>query len=41
MTYTFKNFDLGRVPSPCFVVDEALIQKNLEKLAYVKKKKWS
>lgn len=38
MTYTFKNFDLGRVPSPCFVVDEALIQKNLEKLAYVKKK---
>lgn len=35
MTCTFKSFDLGRVPSPCFVVDEVLIQKNLEKLAYV------
>lgn len=38
MTSTFKHFDLGRVPSPCFVVDETLIQKNLEKLAYVQEK---
>lgn len=38
MTCTFKSFDLGRVPSPCFVVDEVLIQKNLEKLAYVQEK---
>ena len=35
MTNTFKKFDLGRVPSPCFVVDEILVQKNLQKLAYV------
>lgn len=38
MTCTFKTFDLNRVPSPCFVVDEVLIQKNLEKLAYVQEK---
>ncbi|TYK65476.1 carboxynorspermidine decarboxylase [Colwellia echini] len=32
---TFLNFDLNRVPSPCFVVDEAVIEKNLQKLHYV------
>ena len=35
MTSTFKQLDLGRLPSPCFVVDEVLIEKNLQKLAYV------
>jgi carboxynorspermidine decarboxylase len=25
----FRHFDLGRVPSPCFVVDEAAIRRNL------------
>lgn len=26
----FKGFDLGRVPSPCFVVDEVAIRRNLQ-----------
>lgn len=26
---TFLNFDAARVPSPCFVVDEVIIEKNL------------
>ncbi|MGH6781235.1 MAG: carboxynorspermidine decarboxylase, partial [Sphingomonadaceae bacterium] len=25
----FAHFDLSRVPSPCFVVDEAAIRRNL------------
>ncbi len=25
----FAHFDLGRVPSPCFVVDEAVVRRNL------------
>ena len=25
----FRNFDLARVPSPCFVVDEAAVERNL------------
>lgn len=29
----FKDFDLTRVPSPCFVVDKAAIRRNLEILA--------
>ncbi len=32
----FAHFDLARVPSPAFVVDEAAIRKNLEILADVK-----
>ncbi|MTI16273.1 carboxynorspermidine decarboxylase [Rhodobacteraceae bacterium RKSG542] len=28
----FKSFDLNRVPSPCFVVDEAAIRRNLQVL---------
>lgn len=31
----FANFDLSRVPSPCFVVDEAAIERNLSILAGV------
>ncbi|MCZ0813905.1 MAG: carboxynorspermidine decarboxylase [Pseudomonadota bacterium] len=31
----FRHFDLGRVPSPCFVVDEVALEANLEVLAYV------
>lgn len=31
----FANFDLSRVPSPCFVVDEAAIENNLSILADV------
>jgi len=27
---TFKTFDPGRVPSPCFVVDEVAIERNLQ-----------
>ena len=32
----FSEFDLSRVPSPCFVVDEVAIRRNLEILADVK-----
>ena len=28
----FARFDLSRTPSPCFVVDEAAIRRNLEVL---------
>ncbi len=35
---TFLNFDPSRVPSPCFVVDEVAIEKNLKQLAYVQEK---
>ncbi len=31
----FRDFDLSRVPSPCFVVDEAAIERNLRILADV------
>src|SRR6056297_4028722 len=31
----FCQFDLTRVPSPCFVVDEVAIEANLKALAYV------
>lgn len=31
------NFDISAVSTPCYVVDEALLRKNLEKLAYVRK----
>ncbi|CAN5317210.1 carboxynorspermidine decarboxylase [soil metagenome] len=31
----FSGFDLGRVPSPCFVVDEAAIRRNLAVLKTV------
>lgn len=31
----FRDFDLSRVPSPCFVVDEAAIERNLHILADV------
>ena len=33
----FKDFDLSRVPSPCFVVDKAAIRRNLSVLASVGK----
>ncbi len=32
---TFKYFDPSRVPSPCFVVDEVAIERNLQILAHV------
>lgn len=32
---TFKKFDPSRVPSPCFVVDEAAIENNLKTLHHV------
>lgn len=32
----FAHFDLGRVPSPCFVVDEAAIRRNLAVLKDVR-----
>lgn len=32
---TFAGFDPGRVPSPCFVVDEAAVERNLRILADV------
>ncbi|WP_135506470.1 carboxynorspermidine decarboxylase [Roseovarius aestuariivivens] len=31
----FRNFDLSRVPSPCFVVDEVRVESNLKALADV------
>lgn len=32
------NFDLEKLPSPCYVVDEKLLKENLEKLKYVEDK---
>ncbi len=29
-TKSFARFDLTRVPSPCFVVDEVAVERNLE-----------
>ncbi|MAZ66224.1 MAG: carboxynorspermidine decarboxylase [Kangiellaceae bacterium] len=34
---TFRKFDPSRVPSPCFVVDKAAVEKNLKQLDYVQK----
>ena len=34
----FRDFDLGRVPSPCFVVDEVAVERNLKVLADVKER---
>ena len=31
----FRNFDLNRVPSPCFVIDEHAIERNLRILSDV------
>ncbi len=31
----FRNFDLGRVPTPCFVVDEKAVERNLRILSDV------
>lgn len=33
--FTFSNFDLARVPSPCYVVDEIAIENNLKILQHV------
>lgn len=35
---TFEHFDATRVPSPCFVVDEAAIERNLRILADVQQR---
>ncbi|AOR23057.1 carboxynorspermidine decarboxylase [Clostridium taeniosporum] len=32
-----KDIDLNKLPSPCYLVDERLLKKNLEKLDYVQK----
>lgn len=32
------NFDIYNLSTPCYVVDEVLLKKNLEKLAYVREK---
>ncbi len=32
---SFYHFDATRVPSPCFVVDEVAVEKNLQKLALI------
>ncbi len=37
MSTTWHNLDLAQVPSPCFVVDEALLRRNLELLADVQR----
>jgi carboxynorspermidine decarboxylase len=37
MVNTFTAFDLKRVPSPCYVVDEAALEANLKVLDYVQK----
>jgi len=34
---TFHGFDPARVPSPCFVVDRAVVERNLEVLARVQR----
>lgn len=35
MSHTLENFDLSRVPSPCYVVDAAALERNLRILARV------
>lgn len=35
---TFRNFDPTRVPSPCFVVDEEVVENNLQILADVQER---
>lgn len=35
MPHSLENFDLSRVPSPCYVVDAAAIERNLQILARV------
>lgn len=35
MSHSMENFDLSRVPSPCYVVDAAAIERNLRILARV------
>lgn len=37
MSNTMANFDLSRVPSPCYVVDEAALERNLRILDRVQK----
>lgn len=37
MSHSMENFDLSRVPSPCYVVDQAAIEANLQVLAHVQK----
>ncbi len=32
-----KDIDLSKLPSPCYLVDERLLKKNLETLDYVQK----
>ena len=32
---TFRRLDLSRLPTPCYVVDEALLERNLQLLARV------
>ena len=32
---TFRRLDLSRLPTPCYVVDEALLERNLQLLAHV------
>jgi len=34
---TFHTFDLSRVPSPCFVVDQAAVERNLQILDRVQR----
>lgn len=33
--HAFRNFDLSRVPTPCFVVDAAAIERNLQVLGQI------
>lgn len=38
MSSSFSNFDPGRVPSPCYVVDEVAVENNLRTLARVQER---
>ena len=38
MASTFENLDLARVPSPCFVIDEVALERNLMLLSRVQAK---
>lgn len=37
MPHSMANFDLSRVPSPCYVIDEVAIESNLQVLARVQR----
>jgi len=38
---SFGHFDTSRVPSPCFVVDEVMVERNLKTLDRLQQESWA